>query len=77
MGADGRWTTLSDRPAVTNHPIHVSLRMAATAEIKARGVRYLLLRPGDLGFDDFERYPQAWGVTPVGHIMGVHLYRIN
>ena len=76
LGIDGRWIKLADRPEVTARPIHSSLRMAATAELKARGIRYVLIRPGDPGADDFERYPQAWGMALAGDVAGVRLYRI-
>jgi hypothetical protein len=77
MGTDGQWTTISDHPVKSAHPIGANLRMAATAELKARGMQYLVLRPGDPGADDFFRYPAAWGLSLAGQDSGVHLYRIQ
>jgi hypothetical protein len=77
MGTDGRWTTVSDHPAVSAHPIRASLRMAATAELKARGIQYIVIHPGDPGADDFFRYPAAWGLSLVGQESGARLYRIR
>jgi hypothetical protein len=77
LGDDGRWTTISDHPAITAHAIRSSLRMAASAELKTRGIRYVFIRPGDPGADDFERYPAAWGMTLVGHLGDSRLYRIQ
>ena len=77
MGTDGQWTTISDHPVNSAHPIGANLRMAATAELKARGMQYLVLRPGDPGADDFFRYPAAWGLSLAGQDSGVHLYRIQ
>jgi Dolichyl-phosphate-mannose-protein mannosyltransferase len=76
MGADGKWAAISDHPLVSARPIEASLRMAATAELKARGIRYVLIRPGDFGAGDFARYPQAWGVALAGELDGIRLYRI-
>ena len=76
MGTDGQWTTVSDHPAITTHPIRTSLRMAAIAELKARGIQYVVIHPGDPGADDFFRDPEAWGLSLVGQESGAHLYRI-
>jgi hypothetical protein len=77
MGTDGQWTTVSDHPVLSVHPIRTSLRMAATAELKARGIQYVLIRPGDPGADDFFRYPAAWGLSLAGEDSGARLYRIQ
>jgi hypothetical protein len=77
MGADGKWGSVSDHPVISAHPIRVSLRMAAIAELKARGIKYVVIHPGDPGADDFFRYPAAWGLRLVGLESGAHLYRIQ
>jgi hypothetical protein len=77
MGTDGQWTTVSDHPTMTTHPIRSSLRMAATAELKARGIQYVEIRPGDPDADDYFRYPAAWGLTLAGQESGARLYRIQ
>jgi hypothetical protein len=77
MGTDGQWTTVSDHPTLSTHPIRASLRMAATAELKARGIQYVEIRPGDPGADDYFRYPAAWGLTLAGQESGARLYRIQ
>jgi hypothetical protein len=77
MGTDGQWTTVSDHPVISDHPIRSSLRMAATAELKARGVQYVWVRAGDPDADDFFRYPAAWGLSLAGQENGGRLYRIQ
>jgi len=77
MGADGQWIPISDHPASIPRPINASLRMAAMAELKARGIGYVFMRPGDFGFDDFAKYSPAWGVTLAGETNGGRLYRIR
>ncbi len=77
MGADGQWSTVSDHPVVSNHTIRTSLRMAATAELKARGIRYVLIKSGDPYAIDYIRYPAAWGMSLAGQEADAHLYRIQ
>ena len=77
MGTDGQWSTVSDHPVVSSHTIRTSLRMAATAELKARGIRYVLIKSGDPYAIDYIRYPAAWGMTLAGHETDAHLYRIQ
>ncbi len=75
-GRDGQWRTVADHPVVTARPITASLRMAAIAELKARGIQYVLIKPGDYGAADFFRYPAAWGLIPAGEQDGTQLFRI-
>ncbi len=77
MGTDGKWAMISDHPAQSVHPIRTSLRMAASAELKARGIRYVLIKAGDPYADDFFHYPAAWGMTLAGQMGDAHLYRIQ
>jgi len=77
MGSDGHWTTVSDRPAISPNPIRASLRTVAMAELKARGIQYVVIRPGDPGAADFFRYPAAWGLQLAGEESGTRVYRIQ
>jgi hypothetical protein len=77
MGSDGQWTPVSESPAISVRPIRSSLRMAAMAELKARGIQYVWIRPGDPGADDFFRYAAAWGLSLAGQQDGGSLYRIR
>ena len=77
MGADGMWVTLSDQPVQSRQPIRASLRLAATAELKARGINYLLVKPDNPGADDMRRYPTFWGIKLVGSVADVRLFHIK
>jgi hypothetical protein len=77
MGADGAWVTLSDQSIQSVQPIRASLRLAATAELKARGVHYLLIKPDNPGAGDMARYPRFWGMTSAGSIGDVRLFHIK
>jgi hypothetical protein len=77
MGADGKWVTLADQPVQSKQPIRTSLRLAATAELKARGIHYLLIKPENPGSDDLRRYPAFWGLTVAGSIADIRLFHIK
>lgn len=77
MAADGRWEVLSGTARETLEPISVNLRAAATAELKSRGIDFVLVSPDDLKADDFLRNARLWGMTPVGERWGWRLFRIN
>ena len=77
MVADGSWVTLSDHPVESRQPIRVSLRLAATAELKARGIHYVLIKPDNPGADDLRRYPAAWGLTLAGSLGDARLFHIK
>lgn len=77
MGADGSWTTLSDRPNQSRQSIRASLRQAATAEIKARGVHYLVIKSDNPGAEDFHHYPAYWGLTLLGSTGDTWLFHIK
>ncbi len=77
MVADGSWITLSDHPVESRQPIRVSLRLAATAELKARGIHYVLIKPDNPGADDLRRYPAAWGLMLAGSLGDARLYHIQ
>lgn len=75
--ASGAWSMLSDRPTESRQAISASMRMEATAELKARGVHYVVVNPGDPGADDLRRYARFWGLTLVGTSGNTRLYRIQ
>ena len=77
MGADGSWVTLSDHPVESRQPIRASLRLAATSELKARGIHYLVIKPENPGADDLRRYPAYWGLTVAGSVGDVRLFHIK
>ncbi len=76
LDANGQWTTLSDHPVESINPIHTSLRRAAAAELKARGIRYVLMKPENPGADDLRRYTEAWGMKVAGVVDEQRLYFI-
>jgi F5/8 type C domain len=77
MTPDGKWTTLSDHADESRQEIRANLRLAATAEFKARSIRYLLIDDRDPRADDFYRYASVWGITNIGRWKSRRLYYIR
>lgn len=73
----GKWTTLSDRGTVTDRAVRANLRMGATAELKARGVRYLLIGNDDIGAEDFQQRASYWGIRFLDEKGYMRLYYIE
>ncbi len=73
----GRWQVISDKPEDVDSPPLLGLRRAATAELKARGVNYVLLYDKDFGADDVRRNRDLWGLTMIGEASDARLYRID
>jgi hypothetical protein len=72
-----RWRTLADKASVEERPIRENLRLGATAELKARGVRYLLIGNDDIGAEDFQQRAAAWGIRFVDQKGYMRLYYIE
>ena len=77
MDSGGNWIALSRQPevSVADHS-NYSLRMAATYEMKARGLHYLIIGDDFSGAADFQDDPKAWGLTPVAAGYGIRLYKV-
>ena len=73
----GRWVALTDTPEIVRFEGPPGIRRAATRELKALGLRYLLVNEGDAVFPDMKKYPTFWGVTQLGEANGTHFYRID
>ncbi len=77
MDASGAWKALAGEPAASEAEPHLRLRRAATEEIKAQGVGYLLVHESDFGAQDMLTKTEAWGITPLEESYGFRLYRID
>jgi hypothetical protein len=72
----GSWRILSGNPAAADAAITVSLRRAATRELKARGIGYLLVHDENIGATDFKN-TAAWNIEEIGEYGKTRLYRIQ
>ncbi len=77
MDPGGKWTTLSKNPEETTQRPTVNLRRAATEELKARGIRYVIVEKDDLRSDDFSHYAVLWGMKFIGEAGQGRLYYIE
>lgn len=77
MDSGGNWMWVSGAPVERPHQMLPDLRRAATAEFKARGVRYLLVGPNDFGATDFQQHPEAWGIRLLADKGFARLYQIE
>jgi hypothetical protein len=77
LGADGKWITVAGAPKESVRPSRVSLRQAATAELKTRGIRYLLITEDNIGANDFQLYSKLWGMKIIAQRGTARLYYIE
>jgi hypothetical protein len=73
----GRWVALTDTPEIVRPQFPQGIRRAATRDLKALGLRFLLINQGDMVYEDMRKYPKFWGITQVAEANGTHLYRID
>jgi len=77
LDASGKWMALSSTPVESNRPINHSLRWEAAQDVKALGIRYVLVLSDDLGAADFERFTPLWGMKCIGAAGSARLYYIE
>jgi hypothetical protein len=77
LDAAGRWRVVSDAPEMAELPLKAGLRPAAMAEIKARGVGYIVLFNSDFAYAAVAADTGGWGLRQVGEAAGARLYRIE
>ncbi len=74
---DDKWATLAPAPVESVRPSRISLRQAAAAELKARGIRYLLVTDDNVGASDFRSYTSLWGMKLLEQRGSARLYYIE
>jgi hypothetical protein len=72
-----RWVPITDTPETVPRDAAPGIRRAATREMKALGLRYLLINQGDMVYEDMRKFPAFWGVTELAEANGTHFYRID
>jgi hypothetical protein len=82
LGASGssphsqQWMQFGGDPEYREIPIRQSLRRAATYEMRAKGVEYLLIQDRDFGAADFEEDPASWNLAIAGRTPHATLYKV-
>lgn len=78
MDASGKWVVLNQKPTYAASDLrNYSLRRAATYEMQARGLHYLVIGDGYPGAPDFGDDPEAWGLTMVKSGYGLKIYKVT
>jgi hypothetical protein len=72
----GQWKILCSAPQQSEEMRPPGLRAAVAAELKRRGIDYLLLSDGDRAAGDLRRNTGQWGVRAVGEYRGDRLYQL-
>jgi hypothetical protein len=73
----GRWQRAPEAAAEVTAAVPGDLRQDAMAQLKARGIFYLLLNDSDLPAKDMKEHANLWGVTELEGAHGTRLYRIQ
>jgi hypothetical protein len=76
MDGSGRWVKLAANPEIREIPVPLWLRRAATYELHARGVNYMLVDDGAYGAGDYFDDPDTWGLQIVAREGDVTLYKV-
>ena len=74
---NGRWVAITDTADLVKPDFPPGIRRAAARDVKALGLRYLLINQGDMVFEDMKKFPAYWGITQLAEANGTYLYRID
>jgi hypothetical protein len=76
MDDGGRWVKLAGNPDMREITVPLWLRRAATYELHARGVNYMIVHDGDYGGIDYLDDPDLWGLKIIARDRDVTLYKM-
>ena len=71
----GTWRKIADHPVASPIQPDANIRRAATHELQAAGIHYLLVSDETAGADDLRGDPEGWGLAQVAQGYGARLYR--
>jgi hypothetical protein len=77
MDSQGKWVAISDQPVESINLIRTNLRLAASSELKARGIHYVFVEKTDYRAEDFQMYTRLWGMKCIGQWDSACLYHIE
>jgi hypothetical protein len=77
MDDSGKWIVINSNPIESKRAITHSLRWEAAQDVKALGVRYMLVLKDDPGSSDFQRFTPLWGMKCIGTAGSARLYYIE
>jgi hypothetical protein len=77
LDRSGKWALVAKNPKAETVEPKVSIRLAATYELKAHGIHYFVVGDDNYGADDFRDDPEAWGLRQVGSGYGIRIYKVT
>ena len=72
----GRWTPLKTDETGALSPPAPDLRMRLKDELKSMGIRWILIRDGGIGADDFRTKSPWWGIQQIAETNGYRLWKL-
>jgi len=76
LDAAGQWVSLSDTPRIFDAAPPLGLRRAAMAELRRRGVDYILSFEDEAETKDLRANPDLWGLRQVAQFKETKLYQL-
>jgi len=73
----GRWERIPIQEERVELSAPANVRRAVAAEMKTRGVDWILIKSDDFGADDLRQKAAYWGVIPVAHESGYRLWKLE
>jgi F5/8 type C domain/Dolichyl-phosphate-mannose-protein mannosyltransferase len=73
----GTWVKVAENPESTPIDPPAYLRKAATRELLARGVRYMLVTDDNYAASDIRDDPEFWGLSQIASGSGIRIYRVE
>ena len=73
----GRWAAITDTVEQSTDDLPDGIRLAATRDVKALGIRYLWINDSDFCAEDMKNYAKFWAITQVAEGNGTRFYRID
>jgi hypothetical protein len=77
LDAHNQWKPTGGDMRESQGAVDQNWRLAATSELKARGIRYLLVYDGDLGANDFRDHAAQWGLKKIAEAAESVIYQVN
>jgi hypothetical protein len=68
---------MTDTQEMVKGDFPTGLRQAAAREVKALGIRFLLVNEGDMVYADLKQYGKYWSIRQLAEANGTHFYRID
>ena len=74
---NGEWRPLHARQTGVEFPALPDLRMQVRDELKAIGIRWILIPDEHFGAEDLRKKSPYWGITQVAETNGFRLWKLN